>query len=162
MVKKRYGRILYDEDSGDIKEDIIEQKAYPELFHKINIFQTWSELEDAQLLMMNTFRQSNRYNRLDVNRFENLLVKMFNFVREMIQVKLDELPKIVTRDFSDTYKYHLELFEKLEALETGKKFNAKTLIELKRFLLHYLHQCNLSNLLRKQDSDLDAFEKEYQ
>lgn len=163
MVKKRIGRILYDQDSGDIDQDVLQEKAYPELRQKYNIFVAWEQLELAEEELSYNYDLSGKVFPNYKFKFQAKLIKLFNYMKMMINFKIEELKGIVTLDTSELWKYHRLCFEKMEKLERKKAvYSMDTLYELKNFVIHYMHECNLSNLLRHEEDDLDAFAKEYE
>lgn len=154
--------MLIDQDAGTIEQDVMQEKAYPELRQKYNIFVAWEELELAEEELLYNYQLSGRYMTNYQFKVQIKLIKLFNYLKMMIYQKIEELKGIVTRDMSEMYQNHLSLYQRIEDLEEGKiRVNIKSLFELKNFIIHYMHECNLSNLLRKEEDDLDAFEKEY-
>lgn len=162
MVKRKYDRFLIDQDTGTIEEDVIRQVALPELRQKLNIFTALDEVEKAQRKLYGSYKLSGRYNKIDKHEWESWIITLFNFIKEMTREKIEEWRGVVTDPDAPTkYVLHKELFHKMELMEQGKEYPIKISFALKNFVICYMHELALTNLLRRQENPLDDLKESY-
>lgn len=144
--KKSY---LDSVDPGSITDDVENKKALPELILKANILQAEDQMLLKERDMMNNYRLFKKFDRHSVSEFEGSIILLFGFIKQMIIDK--------------GYKGDEVVFKKMIALEHGASFkNPVMLLELKDFLLKYLHIINITNLFQsKGKAWRDELSEEY-
>lgn len=147
MVSKK--RFLDSLDSEDVYDDVVEKKAMPELILKANILQAQDLMLNTERKVMTNYRFSGAFFKSDEVEFAGTICLLWGFIKQMV------IDYGVSKDDVAEYKDIL-------LLERGRSFNLFRLIDLKNFLLKYLHLLNITNLfVSKGSSWYKELESEY-
>lgn len=149
-----------------IDKDIREQRALPDLIFKYGIFKAQEEMIQAKMDMKfnkrahftaDAPRGAMRVNPQDLHTLASKIDGLFSRLKFMIAEKMKE----ITLE-SDRFKYNERLFLKLCELQSGKlRYTEQDLLELEDFLCRYMHDLNLTNLLRKESDPYTDMESNW-
>lgn len=152
MAKSYFKKITGNAQESNITDDdSTEKRTYPELLYKLAIVQVFLAMLDSEEDLRNNYLRVGAYKHRDVIAFKSKLVKLFSMTKRMI------------RNSDKLKKEHEYLYERLVKLEFfDENFTVKELIVLKNFLVYYLDELNLINLLMKGGlSWLEKIDAEY-
>jgi len=154
MARFKYERqSLGDKSEEQIDEAILKREAIPELRFKLAIFDALRDMVLAEKKMMMNKSIHKRNKAIDIDKFEfqNSIIVLYSYLKYMIKHNIDKA------DLNDKV-----LYNELEKLEYGSKtFSDKELIEMKNFILKYLHLLRLTDLTRKKIDAFDEFQELY-
>lgn len=146
-------KLLADEKIDDINQGIIDKKAIPELRYKFNLFVAQERLiASVETLRTNAVLNNNRYSPIDEARLRSSLATLFMYLKYMILEKDNYLKK--EREWNIDKQNFMRLNEL--ALR-GSKFSTRKYLEMADFLLYWMHELNLTNLLKSEFDPINDF-----
>lgn len=138
--------------SEGIREDTDRKKTYPEMIFKQGIIQAHFEMLEAEELLRYNKQRTGTFSLRDKNRFLNKIIKLFGMIKEMIKKskKLNENQQSIYQMI-----YQVECFN-------NQTPSVEELILFKNFLIFFLDELNLTNLLLPADMGfISKMEDEY-
>lgn len=125
------------QSEGSIREDTEKKKMFPELIFKSNIIEVHKELLEAEEVMNKFYEKTGKYNQVHVIILKGKIIKLFKMVKEMIK-KSSKMDSAHERVYSELWRFSVHEVEVNDV---------KTLMRFIDFLIYYLDELNLTNLL---------------
>lgn len=123
--------------SEGIREDTEKKKTYPELIFKQNIIEVHKELLDAEEVMNKFYEKTGKYNHIHVIVLKGKVIKLFKMTKEMIK-KSKKMDEAHFKVYNQLWKF---------SIHEEEVNDVKTLMRFIDFLIYYLDELNLTNLL---------------
>lgn len=122
---------------GKIREDVDRKRTFPELIFKQGIIEAHFQLLEAEEILSKFKEKTGKYNQIHVIILKGKIKKLFKMIKEMIKKS-----KKLEGAQAELYK-ELWLFS-VNKIETN---DVSTLMRYIDFLIYYLDELNLTNLL---------------
>lgn len=134
---------------------ILDKKALPEIRFKFDLFVAHSDLMKAiHTMRYNTSLNNGRSSPQDVARVKGHLCSLFGYLKYMILEKCNFMYK----EKMERFKNQWLTFHKINNLyNTSKKVSDKDCYEMCDFLFFWMHELNLTNLLKAEFDPLQDF-----
>jgi len=139
-----------------IEGAILDKKALPEIRFKYDLFVAHSDLiKSLQILKTNSALNNNHSSLNDIARVKAHVSSLFGYLKYMILEKTNYMEEKEAKRFGNDW----QTFHKINKMYRGQESNVdvKTLCEMVDFLLQWMHDLALTNLLKAEYDPLDDF-----